>query len=72
MQGDLNASEDGMVWPITWEPIKQGDLFSTSVCAEEGDGTTALCEESCFILGPTFLALASSEDCRSSSGARQT
>ena len=51
-QGDLNAPEDTMVWPTTWEASNQGDLsihmhftqaelgsgrLGTNVCAEEGD-----------------------------------
>jgi hypothetical protein len=50
--GDLNASEDTMVWRTTWEASSQGDLsidmhftpeelgsgrLGTNVCAEEGD-----------------------------------
>ena len=79
-------AKEGIVKPITPEAIKQGDLLSdmhftqvelgglsADVWCRSGDsGTKALCDGPCFIAVPTFVALVSSENCRSSSGARQT
>jgi hypothetical protein len=72
VQGDLNASEDRMVWPTTWEPINQGDL-SVRVFVPTSEMAPPHCATSLLsFLGPHFCVLASSDDCRSRSGARQT